>query len=284
MNKHYSSILSRLFGRLAASEFGAPAQPWINRSYIKLMGRDMQAFEAPEHYPSLNALFTRALVLNRTFDPAPHAIISPCDGRVSEAGYIRDGQAHQIKGMRYDTAALLGAEHAADIPRLEGGAYVNLYLSPSDYHRYHIPFDVQIDSVTHIPGKLYPVNFPLLRHKLNLFIENERVVIAVRDAHGARHFMVLVGALNVGKMVVTFEPRIQTNANARFRQHYQYADPKHIKKGELFGWFEMGSTIVMISEEGAVHYDVNIGQKVHFGQTIGQRTAATHSHASDAHG
>ena len=272
MKKHYSSILSRLFGRFAGHEFGRGTQQWINRSYVKLMKLDMSSFESAEKYPSLNALFTRALILNRTFESDPMAIISPCDALVSEAGYIRKGQAHQIKGMRYDTAALLGAHHAGEIARLEGGSYLNLYLSPSDYHRYHMPMDLAVDSITHIPGKLYPVNFPLLRNKLNLFIENERVVLSCRDSDGARHFLVLVGALNVGKMVVTFEPRIQTNANERFAQHYHYDEPKMLKKGELFGWFEMGSTIVMISEEGSVHYDVDIGKKVQFGQAIGRRT------------
>jgi len=270
MPRHYSSALSRLFGRFAAKEFGTGAQRWINRSYVKLMKIDMSPFETAESYPSLKALFTRALVLNRPFDSDPRVIISPCDGRVSEAGYIRQGQAHQIKGMRYDTAALLGADHAADIPRLEGGAYVNLYLSPSNYHRYHFPFDLKVHSITHIPGKLYPVNMPLLRSKVNLFLENERVVLACSDAQGARHFIVLVGALNVGKMVVTFEPRLNTNANERFRTHYRYDEPKSFKKGELFGWFEMGSTIVMISEKGSVHYDITIGQKVSFAQTIGR--------------
>ncbi len=272
MARHYTSALSRLFGRFAAHRFSKGVQPWINRSYVRLMKLDMGAFAPPESYATLTALFTRALVLNRPFDTDPHTVISPCDSRVSEAGYIHHGQAHQIKGMRYDTAALLGAEHAADIPRLEGGAYVNLYLSPSDYHRYHIPFDLTVHSLTHIPGKLYPVNMPLLRHKLNLFLENERVVLACSDTAGRRHYLVLVGALNVGKMVVTFEPRLQTNANERFRTHYHYDEPKALKKGELFGWFEMGSTIVMLSEAGSIHYDVTIGQKLDFAQSIGRLT------------
>ncbi len=270
MAKHYTGILSHLFGRFSTAEFGTPIQPWINRAYVKIMKIDMGAFESPRTYPSLNALFTRALVLNRPFDAQETTVISPCDARVSEAGYIHRGQAHQIKGMPYDTAALLGAEYAADLPLLEGGAYLNLYLSPSDYHRYHIPFDLSVHSITHIPGKLYPVNLPLLRNKLNLFVENERVVLACSDRYGAKHYLVLVGALNVGKMVVTFEPQIQTNANGRFRQHYRYKEPKSLKKGELFGWFEMGSTIVMLSQKGRIHYDVNIGQKVQFAQSIGR--------------
>jgi phosphatidylserine decarboxylase len=270
MSKHYTSAISRLFGRFAAKEFSKGFQKFINKSYVKLMGLDMSAFEAPESYPSLNRLFTRALVLNRTFDATPDVVISPCDGRISDAGYIHHGQAHQIKGMSYDTAALLGAKYGKDMERIEGGAYINLYLSPTDYHRYHIPFDLSVHSITHIPGKLYPVNMPLLRNKLNLFIENERVVIECSDNYGAKHYIVLVGALNVGKMVVTFEPRTQTNTSEKFRQHYDYDEPRELKKGELFGWFEMGSTIVIISEKDSVHYDVNIGQKVQYAQTIGK--------------
>jgi len=270
MAKHATSILSRLFGSFAGHEFPRPIQQTINWAYVRLMHIDMRAFEPTESYPSLTALFTRAQVVNRTFDTDPRIVISPCDGRVSEAGYIHHGQAHQIKGMSYDTAALLGSEHAADIARLEEGAYLNLYLSPSDYHRYHMPFDLAVESLTHIPGKLFPVNLPMLRRKPNLFLENERVVLACRDGEGRRHFLVLVGALNVGKMVVLFEPRLRTNAHARFRTHYHYDEPKTLKKGELFGWFEMGSTIVMLSEKDAITYDVSLGQKVMFGQTIGR--------------
>jgi len=125
-----------------------------------------------------------------------------------------------------------------------------------------------VESLTHIPGRLYPVNMPLLRNKLNLFIENERVVLAARDAAGRRHFLVLVGALNVGKMVVTFEERLHTNAVPGPARHFRYETPVRLAKGELFGWFEMGSTIVMLSEPEAVTYRIEAGQKVRFAQTI----------------
>jgi len=36
---------------------------------------------------------------------------------------------------------------------------------PKDYHRYHMPFDVNIESIVHIPGRLYPVNIPFLKKK-----------------------------------------------------------------------------------------------------------------------
>jgi phosphatidylserine decarboxylase len=172
--------------------------------------------------------------------------------------------------MSYDLAALLSGRYAHDIALLEGGAYINLYLSPRDYHRYHMPFDLEVLSLLHIPGKLYPVNMPLLRNKLNLFIENERVVIECRDSEGAKHYLVLVGALNVGKMVVTFEEQLKTNACAKERSYYHYETPIKLQIGELFGWFEMGSTILMFSEKERVAYNVPVGKKVSFGEPIGK--------------
>lgn len=270
MASHYTSLLSRLFGRFAVTSFPGPFQRLINRSYVRLMGLDMREFAPTESYPSLNRLFTRALVAQRNLDPDPRAVVAPCDALITDRGQISRGQAYQIKGMAYDTAALLGEHYVDEAERLEGGAYANFYLSPRDYHRYHAPMDLQIESLTHIPGRLYPVNMPLLKRKLNLFIENERVILQAADRRGRRHFLVLVGALNVGKMVVTFEERIHTNTAPGPVRHYRYERPIPLKKGELFGWFEMGSTIVMLSQKGALEYAIEAGSKVRFAQTIGK--------------
>jgi len=272
MARHYSSLISGLFGKFAGKEFSPRVQAFINQSYVKLMKLDMSQFESPEHYPSLNALFTRSFKFTPKHPLEEGQIISPCDALVTEVGSIKDSMAMQIKGMEYDLAGLLGGRYAKDLERLEGGTYINLYLSPRDYHRYHMPFDLEVLSVLHIPGKLYPVNMPLLRNKLNLFIENERVVIECRDSSGAKHYIVLVGALNVGKMVVTFEERIKTNTNIKTRSYYAYEEPIKLQIGELFGWFEMGSTILLFSEKGRVNYHVPVDKKVSFGEPIGHFT------------
>jgi len=269
MSRHYTAFISNLFGKFATREFSPKVQRFINNGYVKMVGLDMGAFAPAQSYPTLNKLFTRAFVQEPTFDEPASAILSPCDARVSDSGTIVDGQAYQVKGMEYDTASLLGARYAKDIQKLEGGEYVNLYLSPRDYHRYHMPMDISVLSVTHIPGKLYPVNMPLLKNKLNLFIENERVILECSDHSGHKHYIVLVGALNVGKMVVTFEDNIQTNTGIRQRQYYSYDTPIRMNRSELFGWFEMGSTILLLSEKGSARYKVETGSKVSFGDVIG---------------
>lgn len=273
MSRHYTAFISNVFGKFASKKFSPKIQSFINKGYVRLVGLDMTAFETPQSYPTLNALFTRAFREEPVFDIDSNAVLSPCDALVTDAGEIKDGQAYQIKGMEYDTAALLGAKYAKDIEILEGGEYINLYLSPKDYHRYHMPIDICVLSVTHIPGKLYPVNMPLLKNKLNLFIENERVVLECMDRSGKKIYIILVGALNVGKMVVTFEENIKTNTGIRQRQYYKYDKPIRMDRAELFGWFEMGSTVLILSQKDGIEFDVEIGKKVSFGDVIGVNKA-----------
>jgi len=269
MKKHYSSVLSSGFGVFASKAFPKPIQKIVNHGYVKLMGLDMSDFQDPSSYPTLNKLFTRAFVEAKEISQDSSVMISPVDALVTDFGEIIDGKAYQIKGMEYDLAELFGEHHQEASKAVDGGQFVNLYLSPKDYHRYHTPNTLTIKSLTHIPGKLYPVNFPLLRNKKNLFIENERAIIECQDTKGRTFVMVLVGALNVGKMIITFEDAIKTNSNIRNPQHYQYKNLT-LEKGELFGWFEMGSTILLFSEKNAFTPDLEINQKVKFSEKIGE--------------
>ncbi len=239
----------------------------INRSYVRMMGLDMGEFESPETYPTLNALFTRTFKTMRNFSSDPKEMISPCDWLITECGAIRENLALQIKGMSYSVDAVLGDSIPDEAKKaVHGGTFVNFYLSPRDYHRYHAPIDMEVLSAVHIPGKLYPVNIPTLKKKLNLFIENERVVLECLSGEGKRFFLILVGALNVGKMEVAFEPHIQTNTVLEASQ-YSYSG-LWLKKGDDFGCFQMGSTIVMLCEPGMVDLQLQSGENVRFGQAI----------------
>ena len=267
--RHITSLISHYFGKFARHPFPSLIQHAINLSYVKLMGVDMSRFRDPCTYKTLNEQFCRPLEVEMPMPRAKSKVISAVDALITDTGKITEGKAYQIKGMDYKIDALFGDHHEGLVKKVEGGVYINFYLSPKDYHRYHMPMDLKIHSATHIPGKLYPVNFPFLRHKKDLFIENERVVIECEDKKGRTHVLVLVGALNVGKMVLTFEPRIKTNSEIREPQHYTYSNLQ-LDRGELFGWFEMGSTIVMFSQKGSFAPEVAINQKVMFGDVIGR--------------
>lgn len=231
-----------------------------------MMGLDMSDFNKPSSYATLNDLFTRHLRESRAYNMDADIMISPCDALVSECGKIHDFDSFQIKGMKYKVDELLG-EHidGKQKHRIKNGRFINFYLSPSDYHRYHIPINCRISKAVHIPGKLYPVNFTYLNKQQDLFIENERVVIECYTQEEELFYMVLVGALNVGKMEVSFEPNIQTNSHIRESVAYDYED-LYLNKGDDFGCFQMGSTIVLISEK--MDMFVQSGEKVNFTQDI----------------
>jgi len=266
--RHITSLISQNFGKFASKEFPSWFQNIVNQSYVSLMGLDMSEFHHPSGYKSLNALFTRRLREGRSFSLDGNDFISPCDAYISECGDLQDDYALQIKGMRYKSDALLGDSFSEEEKEIiHNGTYMNFYLSPKDYHRYHIPTDLKVLKAVHIPGKFYPVNVPSLNKRLNLFVENERVVILCETASGKRFYMVLVSALNVGVMQVAFESKIQTNASAITPQVYNFED-LYLDKGDDFGCFEMGSTIVILAEKDMLEVNVKTGDNVKFAQTI----------------
>ncbi|MCW8895087.1 MAG: phosphatidylserine decarboxylase [Sulfurimonas sp.] len=268
MSRHITSAISQTFGKFANREFPKGIQNFINNGYVKIMGLDMSEFHSPETYRSLNALFTRKLKEDRAYSLDADDFISPCDSWISECGNLDKEYALQIKGMSYKCDDFIGDEFTQEEKNIvHDGTFVNFYLSPKDYHRYHIPTNLKVLKAVHVPGKFYPVNVPSLNKRVNLFIENERVVLHCETSSGKRFFMILVSALNVGVMQVSFEPKIKTNADAVKSSAYSYEN-LHLNKGDDFGCFEMGSTIVILAEKETLELNIKAGDNVKYGETI----------------
>ncbi|RDU69266.1 phosphatidylserine decarboxylase [Helicobacter cholecystus] len=259
-----SNRISRYFGKFASHSFSPKIQKIINSVYVKIFNIDLSEFENIESYPTLNALFTRELKVERQFDKSPKTIISPCDSLIMEQGFVQNNTALQIKGMIYCVSELLGEALENEY------FYTNYYLSPRDYHRYHAHCDMWIEEVRYFAGELLAVNRPSLLKNHNLFIRNERVVIIARDNKRNRVYYVAVGALNVGQMVVNFEPRVQTNTQANISTSYTYSEPIFIAKGEEVGMFKMGSTILVFQKDYTPF--AHVGEKVRFGESVGEFT------------
>lgn len=269
MNRYFSSIISQMFGHIMNIEFPKKIQIIINRYTVKKLNADLSEFEEAESFSSLNKLFTRKLIKKRNFDIEHNAFISPCDSVIMGQGKIDNKSTYQIKGMEYNTDDLLGDNFTQDEKDIvNNGNFINFYLSPRDYHRYHIPTDCTIESISHIPGKFLPVNLKSLKTNINLFAENERVVVKCISSTNKTFYMVLVSALNVGKIKISFDKNIQTNANANAKPLYQYNDGHKMKKGDELGNFEIGSTVVILSEEGFLELHTEEQSKIKFGDVI----------------
>lgn len=257
--------ISRIFGVVAGMKFPQFMQNFINSNYVKYFKIDMSEFKKPAEYESLTALFTRELMTPRKFDEASEVFISPCDGVCLECGESRAGRAMSIKGHEYSISQLLNSTFDGGEEEL---SYANIYLSPRDYHRYHAPCDMRVLSALYIPGDLYSVSVDALKKVENLYARNERVVLKCEISSGKTVWLVFVGALNVGKMKFVFDERIQTNAMSNFTQSYEYKN-LNVRKGELLGYFELGSTIVIISQKGGLELNLFNSKVLKFGDSIG---------------
>ena len=265
---HITNKISQYFYKFASKEFLKPIQNVINSSYVNILGLDMSEFEAPSNYKTLNALFTRALVKPRAFDESESNFICVADSYVSSQGAIKDGIALQIKGMQYSIERLFTKYISSEnIERLKNGSFMNFYLSPKDYHRYHSPYSAKVTKLIYVPGKLYPVNFTYLNKQDELFVENERVILECVTSENKLFYMAYIGALNVGKMVFDFEPRVSTNDGASEIQVFEY-DDLTIKKGECLGHFKMGSTVLVFWEKDMVALENLEDTKVRFTDII----------------
>lgn len=254
-------IISQIFGYIAAVNFGF-LQKYINKFYINLFKIDMSEFKNYDEYKSLNELFTRKLLKQRSFSLNDVDFISPSDGLCLECGTSNNSTALSIKGRSYDIKKLLNMSYE-DVEF----DYINIYLSPKNYHCYHCSCDMQILSALYIPGDLKSVNQKSLMRFDSVYETNERVVLTCRYNDNFTFWLVFVGALNVGKMKFLFDERIQTNAKYMDKTFYEYENI-FLKKGDMLGNFELGSTIVVLAKSGKIEPTLKAGDEIKFGDTI----------------
>jgi len=116
------------------------------------------------------------------------------------------------------------------------------------YHRFHAPHDCHVGSVLHIPGDVWNVNPVALKRVDRLFCKNERAVIRARlAATGHAITLVPVAAILVAGIRLRFLD-IPLRSAGRTRQIF--ACDATIPKGEEMGWFEHGSTIIVLAPSG----------------------------------
>ncbi len=245
--------LTNFAGRVAGAKGGAMTTRLI-RWFVGRYQVNMDEALDPNiaNYPSFNEFFTRALRPDaRPLAPADY--ICPVDGRISQFGPIDADQIFQAKGHKFSTAALVGGDRAL-AARFEHGSFANLYLSPKDYHRIHMPCDGRLTRMIYIPGELFSVNPTTARGIPGLFARNERVVCVFDTAQGPL-VMVLVGATIVGSMATVWHGVVNPPRAPKLCE-WQYGEQDiGLKKGQEMGRFLLGSTVVMLFPKDTLHFN-----------------------------
>jgi phosphatidylserine decarboxylase len=227
---------------------------------------DLDLSEAKKtHFKSLHDCFTRELKPGlRPFDPDPKVIASPSDAIVGAHGVIRDGELYQIKGAPYSLTDLINDPVLVEQHR--NGKFVTLRLTSSMYHRFHAPHDCHIERVTLIHGDTWNVNPIALKRIERLFCKNERAVIRTRLASGETFTLVPVAAILVASIRLHF---LDLLLNAGTRGPTDYPCDVDVHKGDELGWFEHGSTIILLAPAHFEFSDnVQEGGRIFAGQPL----------------
>jgi phosphatidylserine decarboxylase len=264
--------LTTFAGRVAGAQRGALTTRLI-RWFVGKYGVDMnEAADADiGSYKSFNDFFTRPLRPGAR--PLAEAdFVCPVDGAISQFGEIDDHHILQAKGHRFTTTELVGGDSAL-AARFRHGSFANLYLSPKDYHRLHMPCEGKLTRMIYVPGALFSVNPTTARGVPNLFARNERVVCVFESQQHGPFVMVLVGATIVGSMATVWHGVVNPKRTNKVSE-WSYADQDLVlRKGEEMGRFLLGSTIVMLFSQGTIAFNESWApeRSVRLGEMMGNR-------------
>jgi phosphatidylserine decarboxylase len=227
--------------------------------------------DVPRGFATFNEFFTRELDDGaRPIASGRDTLVSPVDGTVSFAGSIRADSIFQAKGLDYTLDDLL----ATDIERARAfrdGRFATIYLAPYNYHRVHAPFAGELRAAHYVPGDLFSVNEATVARLPGLFRRNERLIMHFDTPQGPA-VLIFVGALNVGSISTPWTGEIRPRKDGVVDVLDLSAHPTSVSKGDLLGWFNMGSTVILLLPPGTGEWaaDLDPGRTLRMGEAIGK--------------
>ena len=225
----------------------------------------------PEDFATFNEFFIRELADGaRPIDDDADAIVSPVDGTVSFAGPIRADNIFQAKGIEYTLGDLLATD-TQEADQYIDGSFATIYLAPYDYHRVHAPMAGELVAARYVPGDLYSVNEATVSRIDGLFRRNERLVMHFRTDNGPAA-LIFVGALNVGSISTPWTGEVRPRKSGVVDVLDLGDYPTDVAKGDLLGWFNMGSTVILLFPKGVCEWDDDLepGETLRMGVEIGE--------------
>ncbi|MDZ7686622.1 MAG: archaetidylserine decarboxylase [Gammaproteobacteria bacterium] len=250
-------LLSRIVGALANSRIRVVKNLLI-RVFCRIFPVNVSEAVSSryEDYPTFNAFFTRTL--REGARTVRGKVTAPCDGTVSQAGPITE--ILEAKGHSYSLSSLTGI---LDTDGLANGSFLTIYLAPQDYHRVHMPIAGRLVASRYIPGKLFSVNPTTASRIADLFAVNERLVMEFETDSGPMT-LVMVGAMIVAGIRTVWHDNVYP---FRTLAEESFDPPVAFAQGDELGWFEMGSTVIVILPDQP-HWQVNEGSKVRMGNSL----------------
>ncbi|CAG9431822.1 archaetidylserine decarboxylase [Providencia alcalifaciens] len=254
--------LTQLAGWFASRNVGFVTQ-WAIKLFAKAYKVNMNEAQRSEltAYSTFNDFFIRTLKDGaRPIVEAEHQLAQPADGAVSQLGPIDNDLIFQAKGHNYTVEALLAGQYQlAD--KFRGGDFITTYLSPSDYHRVHMPCDGLLTEMIYVPGDLFSVNPLTAANVPNLFARNERL-ICVFDTPFGTMVQILVGATIVGSIDTVWSGCVNPQREGVIKRWAYPAQGEEgaifLQKGEEMGLFKLGSTVINLFEPNKIRFNASL--------------------------
>ncbi len=247
---------------------------FLIHSFVKFYEVDLDDVQksVPGGFISFNDFFTRELRNgSRPIESSDSSVISPADGFVSAAGCIDENTLWQAKGHDYSLEDLLATD-LDEAQRYYGGLFATIYLAPFNYHRVHAPLAGELVAARFVPGTLYSVNQAMVSNFRGLFVCNERLIFHFKTATGS-YVLIFVGALNVGSITTpwTGELRPRKGNVVENIDLHGSTSPRTVDKGDLLGWFNMGSTVILLLPPNVCDWrsELGCGDALKMGEAIG---------------
>ncbi len=269
LNFLLTNRIPRQWLTLCMGWFSKIEQPLVRDFSIGIWRRlaDLRLDEAKKtQFSSMHDCFIRQLKPGaRSIDADPNVLTSPCDGIVGACGAIDGVRVFQAKGFPYALHDLLGDPELA--LRYRNGCYATIRITSSMYHRFHAPLACRVRRVNYISGDTWNVNPIALKRVEKLFCKNERAVIRIEHKTSGRELLLVpIAAVLVASIRLHF---LDVLLHLKYRGPNQIECDAEFQKGEEMGWFQHGSTIIVLAPEGFALCDgivegtgIRVGQRL----------------------
>jgi phosphatidylserine decarboxylase len=254
-------VFSRLYGRLHRLKWSRKKiEPFVSKAGVNTT----ELASSLDRYASFHDFFIRAVDLSkRVIITDPQVCLSPVDGKVLAYASVHRDEQIRIKRSSFNLRDFLQDEALAQV--FSEGAMAVCRLSLGDYHHFHFPDSGRPAEAVGIQGFCHAGGPYSLWSLTPFFTENYRMWTSFESDHFDRMLIVEVGALTVGSIIQTYRPG------------------DWIAKGEHKGYFDLGSTVVLLFQKGTIEFDADllsnteqeIETYVHYGDSLGRVPGST---------
>lgn len=270
--KHIHGGLVNMWGAsvgVRLSRCPIPSRRLRQRIFSTIYGSKYPAIDEAElekpldEFRSLNELFTRGVPpgLRPPSANADIEFVAPCDSTVQDVGTLTDDTLLTIKGIAYRLSSLAPK---SEIAPYRDGNFAIMFLSPRDCHRVFSPQSGTLDALTHVPGYRLLVHPPYQRAEYPVFTLNERLVMELTTTLG-KCLLIMIAGWGVGHITHPFDTGLKPRGRRITR--VEMSD-KAVRSGQWLATFELGSTVVLITEPGQHRAVVEPNDVLKYGQPL----------------